>query len=162
MNSVVVFSQKNQSSIYPILLPVRVSLYTLGTTTLSLCSVTSFSSSQESIWRTTVDHFGQRIISTASSASIPTAEDSAIFVIISPLRSHHLLAGESSRTFIICMPFGCSLITAPIHSKSPESDSVNSFASFGLKYEVYLSQSDFVKASIRASSRSSFVFLWKP
>jgi hypothetical protein len=138
---------------------VRNSPETLGTITVSLCIFTSFTSSHESIESVTVVHFGPRISSTASLDDIATVPLVSIAVMISHLRSTVLLAGDPESTFITCIPFGCSLITAPIPSKSPESAEENSSASFGLKYEVCLSQSDFVRASIIASSRSVGVFL---
>ena len=161
-NSVVVCSPKYESSIVPIVVPVRKDSSTLGTTTVSLCIFTSFLVSAESTARVTVVHFGPRISSTASLASIPLVSLESIAVMMSHFRSDDLLAGDPVRIFMICMPFLCSWITAPIHSKSPESASENSFASFGLKYDVCLSQRDFVRASIIASSRSVGVFLLNP
>lgn len=94
---------------------------TVGTTTVSLCIFIVFSDLVfASIYiRVTVVPFGQRIISTASSEVIQTTDFPLTEVIISPAIRLFFCAGEFSRTFIICIPFIFSCITAPIPSKSP-------------------------------------------
>gem|GEM_PF-3807400 len=80
-----------------------------------------------------VVHFGHRIIFTASSDVSQTTVLPFTEIIISHATSPIFSAGEFSRTFIICIHFIFSCITAPIPSKSPWSVSVNFFVSISLK-----------------------------
>jgi hypothetical protein len=78
---------------------------------------------------------------------------------MSPAFNHAFSAGELTITFMIFIPFGFSLMTAQIHSKSPLRASSNSVVSFCVRYVLCLSPKLLTIDFNIASSISIFDFL---
>ena len=161
-NSSMVCSPKNPTSRYPIL-PVRIFSCVDGTRTRSLIIfvVISVFSSPRRYFIVIMVPFGHRILSTACSVERPVNRVASTDRRISPFFSPPFSAGEFLSTFCTFIHFGCSSITAPIHSKSQWSVSLNSQASFGGKYELCLSQRDRTSDEMKLFSISIFVLFEK-